>query len=327
MTKAVLVTGSAGFIGSKVAELLLDDGRLVVGVDSLNDAYDPRLKTWRLERLAAREGFTFHKVDLAEREELEQFWGDQQFSAVINLAARAGVRQSIEDPRPYVRSNILGALNVLEMAVSAGVAKFVQASTSSLYGLTNELPFSEDADITRPLSPYAASKGAAELLAHSYHHLHGLDVTVLRFFTVYGPAGRPDMSIFRFVQWIAEGRPLVLYGDGTQKRDFTFVDDIARGTISALQATGYQVVNLGGDQPVPMTEVIKTIEDLLDKPARIEQRPPQPGDMPATWARIEKAGHLLGWEPSVNLDAGLERTVAWYLEERQWARDIDTSSI
>lgn len=325
--KPILVTGASGFIGSKIVELLLDDGKSVVGLDNLNDAYDLELKEWRLRRLESRDGFAFHRIDLADREQLETFWGDQEFTAVINMAARAGVRPSVVDPRPYVESNIVGAMNLLDCMVEGRTPKLVQASTSSLYGVNNELPFHEDADISRPLSPYAATKGAAELLAHSYHHLHGIDVTVLRYFTVYGPAGRPDMSIFRFVQWIAEGRPLILYGDGSQKRDFTYVDDIARGTIAALKPTGFEVINLGGDRPVPMTELIRIVEELLDKPAQVEIRPPQQGDMPATWANIEKAGRLLGWEPSVDLASGLERTVAWYLAERQWAKDIDTSAI
>lgn len=323
----VLVTGAAGFIGAKVVELLLEDGREIVGIDNLNDAYDPRLKHWRLEKLIDRAAFEFVQLDIADRGQLAAFLEGRAFAAVINLAARAGVRPSIEDARPYVKANVVGAMNLLDAAIASGVGKFVQASTSSLYGLDNDLPFQESADITRPLSPYAATKGAAELLAHSYHHLHGLDVTVLRYFTVYGPAGRPDMSIFRFVQWIAEGKPVVLYGDGTQRRDFTFVDDIARGTIAAMAPVGYEVINLGGDRPVQMTEIIQTIEGLIDKPARVDTRPPQAGDMPATWASIEKAGRLLGWEPRVDLSTGLERTVAWYLEQRDWAKDIDTSAI
>lgn len=216
---------------------------------------------------------------------------------------------------------------MLELCRRDGVEKFVQASTSSLYGIHNELPFEEGADISRPLSPYAATKGAAEMLAHSYHHLHGLDVTVLRYFTVYGPAGRPDMSIFRFVQWIAEGQPLRLYGDGTQKRDFTYVDDIARGTIAALRPLGYEVINLGGDEPISIRHLIALLEGLLDKQARVREQAEAPGDMPATWAAIERAHELLGWRPQVSLEEGLERTVAWYLEEREWASQIDTSAL
>ncbi len=319
-----LVTGAAGFIGSKVASLLLDDGHSVVGVDNMNDAYDVRLKEWRLARLKAHPGFSYKPVDIADRQALFAALEGDQADGAINLAARAGVRPSVKDPRPYVQTNVLGGLNVLEWCREKGVPKLVQASTSSLYGLGNPTPFQETADITRPLSPYAATKGAAELLCHTYHHLHGLDVTVVRYFTVYGPAGRPDMSIFRFIQWIAEGRKLRLYGDGTQKRDFTFVDDIARGTVMALSPAGYEIINLGGDRPASMNDVIGKIETLLGKSADIERLPPAPGDMPATWANIDKAGRLLGWEPGTGLDQGLEACVAWYLEERSWARQVET---
>lgn len=319
-----LVTGAAGFIGAKVASLLLDDGHTVVGVDNLNHAYDVRLKDWRLAQLNQRPGFSFHQVDISDRPALYAALEGHRADGVINLAARAGVRPSVQDPRPYVQTNVLGGLNVLDWCRQQGVPKLVQASTSSLYGLGNPTPFQETADITRPLSPYAATKGASELLCHTYHHLHGLDVTVVRYFTVYGPAGRPDMSIFRFIQWIAEGRKLRLYGDGTQKRDFTFVDDIARGTVLALAPLGYEIINLGGDRPASMNDVIGKIEALLGKPADVERLPPAPGDMPATWAKIDKAGRLLGWEPGTGLDAGLEACVAWYLQERSWARQVET---
>jgi UDP-glucuronate 4-epimerase len=285
-----LVTGAAGFIGSKVAWLLLDGGHTVVGIDNMNDAYDVRLKDWRLAQLQTAPGFSFAHVDIADRKALFDALQGQHVEGAINLAARAGVRPSVADPRPYVRTNIMGGLNVLEWCREQEVPKLVQASTSSLYGLGNPTPFQETADTSRPLSPYAATKGASELLCHTYHHLHGLDVTILRYFTVYGPAGRPDMSIFRFVQWIAEGRKLRLYGDGTQKRDFTFVEDIARGTVSALKPMGYEIINLGGDQPASMNEVIGKIEALLGKTADVERLPPAPGDMPATWANIDKAG-------------------------------------
>lgn len=320
-----LLTGAAGFIGAAVCGLLLDEGHQVVGIDNLNDAYDRRLKRWRLKVLESREGFTFQKVDIADKEGLGNAVGGRGFDAVVNLAARAGVRPSVRDPGVYVRSNVIGALNMLDLCVQRGIGKFVLASTSSLYGLNNPRPFREDADVSKPLSPYAATKGAAEQLCHSYHYLHGLDITILRYFTVYGPAGRPDMSIFRFIQWIAEGRPLILYGDGTQERDFTYVEDIARGTVQALRPVGHEVINLGGDKPVRIMEVIGKIEAMLGKTAKIEQQPAAPADMPATWADIDKAGRLLGWEPGVDLGAGLERSVAWYLAERDWASLVDTT--
>jgi len=244
---------------------------------------------------------------------------------VINLAARAGVRPSVTNPWIYTETNVGGALNVLELCREFSVPKLVQASTSSVYGSDSLRPFREDADVTRPLSPYAATKAAAELLAHTYHSLHGLDVTVLRFFTVFGPAGRPDMSIFRFVQWIEEGRPLVLYGDGNQERDYTFIDDIARGTIAALRPMGYEIINLGGDEPVSIREVIGLLEELIGKPAQIDRQPDAPGDVRATWANIDKARSLLDWEPQVARLDGLADCVAWYRVERAWAAAVDTS--
>lgn len=320
-----LLTGAAGFIGFHVAEDLLSNGHQVVGLDNLNDAYDPRLKKWRLARLEARKDFVFHEVDIVERESLDAACGDGDFSAVINLAARAGVRQSVRTPGLYYQTNVIGTLNLLDLCRRSGIQKFVQASTSSLYGAHNPRPFKENADISRPLSPYAASKGAAELLCYSYHHLYGLDITILRYFTVYGPAGRPDMSVFRFIQWIAENKPLILYGDGYQERDFTYVGDIAHGTLSALRPLGFEIVNLGGDHPVSIIEVIRRIENLLGKQAAIDQHGQAPADVRATWADINKARDLLEWEPQVSLQAGLETTVNWYLTEREWASRVDTT--
>jgi nucleoside-diphosphate-sugar epimerase len=320
-----LVAGAAGFIGAKVSELLLDQGHEVVGIDNLNDSYDPSLKRWRLQRLEANPEFHFSFCDILDREALGKSVPEFPLEAVINLAARAGVRPSVANPWAYAETNVTGALNLMELARLRGVKKFILASTSSLYGLNAERPFAESASITRPLSPYAASKGAAELLAHSYHHLHGLDISILRYFTVYGPAGRPDMSVFRFVQWIGEGKPLRLYGDGSQQRDYTYVDDIAMGTLAALQPLGFEVINLGGDQPVSILEVIHQIEELLGKQANVERLARAPGDVPATWADISKARRLLDWEPSVPLKEGLGRSVDWYLKERDWASQVDTS--
>lgn len=321
----VLVTGCAGFIGWKVAEFLIQAGHTVVGVDNLNDAYDVRLKRWRLERLQSRPGFTFHRLDITDRAELERLFatrrGSGPFDAVINLAARAGVRQSLEAPWSYYETNVTGTLNLLELCRRYGVQKFVLASTSSVYG-AGERPFREDQPTDRPLSPYAASKKAAEALAYAYHHLYGLDVTVLRYFTVYGPAGRPDMSIFRFVKWIAEGEPVLIYGDGTQERDFTYVDDIAQGTLAALKPMGFEVINLGSDRPVPLKTVISLIEELVGRKARIEHQPAHPADVKATWAQISKARRLLGWSPTTPLETGLQYTVEWYKQNRSWAKEV-----
>jgi nucleoside-diphosphate-sugar epimerase len=321
---AYLVTGAAGFIGAGLAERLLDDGGRVIGLDNLNDAYDRRLKEWRLARLRERAGFEFHQVDIADREALERTVDGAEFEVVFNLAARAGVRPSLKNPRLYFESNLTAALNLLELARQRRLPKFVQASTSSLYGSHNPRPFSESADISRPLSPYAASKGAAELLCHTYHRLFDLDITILRYFTVYGPAGRPDMSIFRFIQRIAEDRPLVIYGDGRQERDFTFRDDIIAGTAAAIRPLGFEVINLGGDRPVALLEVVRLLETRLGRRARLEHQPEAPADVRGTWADISKAHELLGWRPSTDLEQGLDRSVEWYLAERSWASTIDT---
>jgi nucleoside-diphosphate-sugar epimerase len=320
-----LLTGAAGFIGSHVAHGLLNQGDVVVGVDNLNDAYDVRMKTWRLKQLEGREGFRFHKADISQPGNLDVLWSDEPYDAVLNLAARAGVRQSVRDPWVYFNTNIHGTTHLLEACRRMQIRKFVQASTSSLYGAHNPRPYREDADISRPLSPYAASKGASEMICHSYHHLYGIDITVLRYFTVFGPAGRPDMSIFRFIQWIAEERPVRIYGDGKQERDFTYVGDISRGTIAAIRPVGFEVINLGGDRPVSMLEVLHQIEALLDDRAEIQWHESAPADVRATWADIQKARRLLEWEPRVPFDEGLKSCVAWYLQEREWASQVNTS--
>ncbi len=321
-----LVTGVAGFIGSRVAEMLLEAGHTVVGVDNLNDAYDRRLKEYRLARLSRRAGFVFRALDITDRDAVFALGEEHAFDAVINLAARAGVRYSVENPWVYLETNTTGALNLLEMSRRRGVPKFVQASTSSLYGEGNPVPYREDANTDRVLSPYAASKKAAEALCYTYHRLYGLDVTVFRYFTVYGPAGRPDMAPFRFIQWISEGRPLRLFGDGSQSRDFTYVDDIARGTVLGLKPLGYEVINLGNDRPYTVRELIALIEQAVGRKARVVHEPRHPADVETTWASIEKARRLLGWEPTVSLPEGIRRTVAWYQAERAWASQISTGA-
>jgi nucleoside-diphosphate-sugar epimerase len=314
-----LVTGCAGFIGSRVCERLLAAGHRVLGLDNLNDAYDPRLKHWRLDRLRASAGFEFRQADVADRAALPA----GPFEAVINLAARAGVPQSVENPWVYHETNVTGTLNLLELCRRAGVRKFVLASTSSLYGKRERgAPFREEEPTDRPLSPYAASKKGAEVLAFTYHHLHGIDVSVLRYFTVYGPAGRPDMSIFRFVKWISEGRPVSVNGDGRQERDFTHVDDVARGTVLALRPTGYEVINLGSHRPVPLLDVVRLIEKETGAVAKVEHGPELSSDVPTTWADIAKARRLLDWEPHVPFEQGIRECVAWYRDNRTWAGQL-----
>jgi UDP-glucuronate 4-epimerase len=322
-----LVTGAAGFIGARVSAMLLEQGHQVVGIDSLNNAYDIRLKQWRLQKLQANAGFAFSRGDLSDRVVIETLWNKHDgdaLDAVINLAARAGVRQSTENPYVYFETNVSGTLNLLELARQGGVKKFVLASTSSLYGAENPRPFREDASTDKPLSPYAASKKAAEAMCYTWHFLYGMDVTVLRYFTVFGPAGRPDMSMFRFVQRISEGRPITLFGDGSQERDFTYVDDIARGTIAATKPLGFETINLGGDRPAKIRDIISMVEALTGKKAVIEKKPAHPADVPATWADISKARKLLNWEPQTKLEDGVNKLVEWYRAEQSWASQIST---
>lgn len=323
LSRSYLVTGCAGFICSRVTELLLADGCQVTGVDNLNEAYDVRLKEWRLKRLEDWPEFTFVRLDICDRNSLKEL-SRTRFDAVINLAARAGVRQSVDNPWAYVDTNVTGTLNVLEMCREAGIAKLVQASTSSVYGADNPTPYREDAYADGVLSPYAASKKAAENLCHAYYHLHGLDITVPRYFTVYGSAGRPDMSVFRFIQWIAEERPVTVYGDGEYSRDFTYVDDISRGTIAALKPVGFEIVNLGSDKPYTVNQLIRMLEELLDQEAVVDNRRPLPSDVPRTWADIGKAERLLGWKPETTFQQGLTEAVRWYRDNREWAKDVVT---
>jgi nucleoside-diphosphate-sugar epimerase len=330
--RRVLVTGAAGFIGSRVCALLHAQGVEVTGLDSFNDAYDVRLKDWRWAELEKLPGLELHRLDLGQVAGLTKLFeahaarhgGYSPFDAVANLAARAGVRASVENPSVYVEANITGSLNLLELCRKFGVKKFALASTSSLYGQGLPTPYREDLNTDHPLSPYAATKKAAEAMAYTYHYLHGLDVSALRYFTVYGPAGRPDMAPFRFVQRIREERPITVFGDGTQSRDFTYVDDIARGTIAALRSVGYEAFNLGSDEPLPLNALISLAEELTGRKAKIEYRPGHPADVPTTWADISKAGRLLGWKPETDFRTGVGKLVDWYEANRGWAAKIAT---
>ena len=326
MSKKYLVTGAAGFIASQVSKQLLDQGERVVGVDNLNDYYDVRLKNWRLEQLKAHpnaENFSFACLDIEDQAKLSDlFKSDGPFDAVLNLAARAGVRYSMENPHVYLSTNAEGTLNLLECMRALGCKKLVLASTSSLYA-GQKMPFTEDLAVNEPLSPYAASKKAGELMAYSYHKLYQVDVSVVRYFTVFGPAGRPDMSPYRFIKWIAEEETIQMFGDGSQSRDFTYVVDIARGTIAAIQDVGYEIINLGGGRnPVSLNTIISKLEVLLGKKAMIDHKPFHVADLMETWADISKAKNLLGWEPQVSLDEGLEKSVQWYINNKNWLKEI-----
>lgn len=318
-----LVTGAAGFIGARTSETLIEQGHTVVGIDNVNDAYDPRMKEYRLKKLQAMPGFTFHRRDISEKSAIELF-KDEKIDGVIHLAARAGVRYSVENPWVFLESNVIGTLNMLEVCRQYGCRKFIMASTSSIYGENPPYPTPESASSSEPLQPYAASKKGAEALAHSYHHLYDIDVSVVRYFTVYGPAGRPDLAMFRFVQWITEGQPVRINGDGKQSRGFTYVDDIARGTIAALKPIGYEVINLGGHEVITINELVEMIEELTGKKADVQYGPPNLADMFTNWADVSKARERLGWNPQVNLREGLGNLIRWYSEEREWAKDVMT---
>jgi len=346
----ILVTGIAGFIGSKTAEMLLAEGHAVIGIDNLNNYYDERLKYHRLRLLAQCAGadkdtlatlepkeipgpghhlqtfsagnLQYHTAEVDDLEALLSIVGDQQVDAVINLAARAGVRYSMENPHVYMATNADGTLKLLEMMRIKSIGKLVLASTSSLYA-GQPMPFLETLPVNTPISPYAATKKAAEAMAYTYHHLYGIDVSVVRYFTVFGPAGRPDMAPFRFVKWIYEGTPILLYGDGEQARDFTYIDDIARGTLAALKPVGYSIFNLGGgNNPISINTTIGWIEEFFGKKATLNRKPFHKADMEITFANIEKAKLELGWTPRMDVKEGFIKTAQWYLDNRNWLKDM-----
>jgi nucleoside-diphosphate-sugar epimerase len=320
--KMILVTGAAGFIGAKTSELLLRQKKLVIGVDNMNDYYDVRLKKYRLDILRRYQNFVFYKADIENINVVRRIINKHKPYAVINLAARAGVRYSMENPLVYMTTNGNGTLNLLELCREYGIKKFILASTSSLYA-GQKMPFREDLPVNTPISPYAASKKAAEVMAYTYHYLYGIDVSIVRYFTVYGPAGRPDMSVFRFIKWIDEGRPVEIFGDGTQSRDFTYVDDIAKGTIKALKRVGFEIINLGGNRPYSLNEMIGFIETKLGKRCQRRERRFHKTDLKATWADTSKAKRLLSWQPKICLEEGIKRTVKWYLENISWLTKME----
>jgi len=314
-----LVTGVAGFIGFRVAELLLESGHSVFGVDNLNDAYDVRLKHYRLTRLKEQKQFQFLNADISERSIIDMLadWLPGQVAGVINLAARAGVRTSLTDPWVYVDTNMTGTLNLLELCRRENIKKFVLASTSSLYAEVSAPPFKESYDTNHPLQPYAASKKGAEVMAHVYHHLYDIDVTVLRYFTVYGP-------MFRFCQWIAEGKPVIVNGDGEQSRGFTYLDDIARGTIQALKPVGYQIINLGGHEVITINHLIEMLEERIGKQAHVTYQSFHMADVRTNQADVTRAGEILGWKPQIDLEEGVTQLVDWYMQEREWGGQVET---
>jgi len=309
-----LVTGGAGFIGSHVCEQLLLAGHAVWAFDDLNSFYDPQLKRRNLREIqAASKLFQFVPGDLTDRAALDTLIGSVKFDQIIHLAARAGVRPSLEEPALYQRVNVEGTVNLLEAARRGGVRKLILASSSSVYGVNAKVPFAESDPIFTPISPYAASKLACEALGHVYHHVYGLDVVMLRFFTVYGPRQRPDLAIHKFARLIATGQSIPVFGDGSTARDYTYITDILEGVLACTRNKfGYEIFNLGESQTVKLERLIGLLESALGKKARIERLPPQPGDVPITCADISKARERLGYRPRVGIEQGIAQFVDWF---------------
>ena len=329
--KNVLVTGAAGFIGFHLSKRLLDDGCQVTGIDNLNDYYDVSLKTARLDKLKAFSGFSFFKHDLSDRKGLETLFKNTRFDVVVNLAAQAGVRYSLENPYSYVDSNLVGFVNILECCRHNAVKHLVFASSSSVYGANTTMPFSVHHNVDHPVSLYAASKKANELMAHTYSHLYRLPCTGLRFFTVYGPWGRPDMALFLFTKAILEGKPIKVFNHGKMQRDFTFIDDIVEGVVRVMaklpepnpnwsgdkpdpgtSSAPYKIYNIGNNQPVQLMEFIAVLEKSLGKTAKKEFLDIQPGDVPATYADVDDLIRDVGFRPATPIETGIERFVSWY---------------
>lgn len=311
----VLVTGGAGFIGSHLSEALLKDGHRVVCLDNFNDYYNPEIKRNNLGVCLAHDGFTLVEGDITDFPFVKTLFQKTSFEIVVHLAARAGVRPSIQQPLLYQRVNVEGTTNLLEAAVRSGVSKFVFGSSSSVYGATSDVPFREDQSVDFPISPYAATKKAGELLCYTYHHLHGLPVTCLRFFTVYGPRQRPDMAIHKFTRLIHSRRKIPMYGAGDSKRDYTYITDIIDGIGKAIEhCRGYHIYNLGESQTTTLCDLIELLGEYLDVDPAIERLPMQPGDVPITYADISKAREEIGYQPSTPIAVGLQKFVHWYLD-------------
>ena len=328
-----LVTGAAGFIGARLSQKLLDRGDEVIGIDSLNDYYDPTLKDARLAQLTPREKFSFQKVALEDREEINRLFSDEKPEVVVNLAAQAGVRYSLKNPHAYVDSNLVGFVNILEACRHNETKHLVYASSSSVYGANKTMPFSIHHSVDHPVSLYAASKKANELMAHTYSHLYDLPTTGLRFFTVYGPWGRPDMALFLFTKAILEGRPIDVFNFGKMKRDFTYIDDIVEGVIRVSDkvpqrndkwiaedadpgssSAPYKLYNIGNNNPVELMYMIETLEKCLGKTAEKNMMPIQPGDVPATYADVDDLIRDVGFRPDTPIETGIQNFVEWYRE-------------
>ena len=314
----ILITGAAGFIGSHLSERLLQEGSRIICLDNLDTFYDPQIKRENLKPLLANNNFTMIEGDIRDLKLLTDIFEGNRIDIIVHIAARAGVRPSIKEPLLYYDVNVRGTTNLLEMAKNYHVKKFIFASSSSVYGENKKVPFSEDDNVDYPISPYAATKKAGELISFTYHHLYGIPVNCLRFFTVYGPRQRPEMAIHKFTRLIYEGKSIPVYGDGTSRRDYTYIDDIISGiTASVNTELGYEIINLGESKTVKLTELISLIEENLQKKALIEWLPDQPGDVPVTFADIGKARRLLGYTPCIDIKEGAGRFVEWFLKREK----------
>jgi UDP-glucuronate 4-epimerase len=315
--RSVLVTGAAGFIGSNLSEALLARGMRVVGLDDINDYYNPAWKRQNVTDLQQHARFTFVEGDILDETLLQQVCKDTQFDAIVHLAARAGVRPSIANPKLYESVNIRGTLNILELAKNCKIPKVVFASSSSVYGNRKDTPFSEEDRVDFPISPYAATKKACEEMAYAYSHLHNISCVGLRFFTAYGPKGRPDMAPYLFTEALLTGQPIKRFGVGDSGRDYTYIDDIVHGVANAMEYdTKFDIFNLGNSSPVMLNDFIAMLERITDKTALVKELPKQQGDVDVTYANISKAQKLLSYNPTTSLEAGLTEFVAWYIKHR-----------
>jgi UDP-glucuronate 4-epimerase len=321
----IVVTGAAGFIGSHLVERLLRDGHRVVGLDSFDDFYPPSVKEANLEKARAQGAFRLVRGDVRDGASVEAAFHGEEVRAVVHLAARAGVRPSILDPVLYASVNLDGTSRMLEAARRHNVRRFVFGSSSSVYGNNEKVPFAEDDPVDHPISPYAATKRSGELIAHTYHHLFGMDVACLRFFTVFGPRQRPDLAIHKFARLLADGREIEQFGDGSSARDYTYVDDIVEGIVRAIERVrGFRIWNLGGSNPLPLSELIARLGASLGVEARVVRLPPQPGDVERTWADCSRARRELDWSPETDFDRGLKLFFRWFDDRRAAPREGTT---
>jgi len=317
----ILITGVGGFMGFHIARKLLENGKQIVGIDNMNNSYDTTLKEYRLSKLTHFSNFDFYKQDIINLEELKNIFSQNKIEKIIHLAGKAGVRKSLEEPSGYINSNIVGTVNLLELSKEYKIDRFINASSSSIYG-DNEMPFSENDCINKISSPYGVTKRTTELFTYTYHLNYNLNIVNFRFFTVYGPNGRPDMSVFKFIKLIDENKPIHIYGTGEQTRSFTYVDDIVNGIIKALELTGFEIINLGNDKRYSVNYLINTIEKGLNKKANLIYEKINKLDMADTLPDIQKARFLLNWKPKINLNEGIYKTVNWHIKNRNLVNEI-----